>query len=471
VISSPADRTSLRAPIIVALAVFAAYWSLATHGKYSDTGDEPHYLLICESLRRDGDLDVGNNYERGDGAIFGAAGLQRELHARPNRLGRILPVHDIGVAIAILPVYVAAVKLAALPSDAVLQRFRMNRGLFAYSLISMAIMALVSLAAAVTVTALSHAGTRSGTIVVLAAFLSPPILNNSFVVFPEPFALVVVAWAVARWSGARDRWHAADSLLTGALGLLPWLHRKYIPMAITLAALVVWRKREALRSASRGTLATVSVLFAAPAAALVLWTLYEWGNVAGPIALDRLPFSWNAFSHGFAGQFVDRENGLFWWAPVYMILPAAWWIDRSRVAGWLLPVLALVIPCAAHDQWWGGFSPAGRFLVPLVPVCCLVASAAMDRAILRTAAAILLVPGAAIAAYGWQHPRAMWPRGDGINRVLDAIIGSLQLRLPSFRTDPDGAWMAAAVLLIAILLCNVALAARARPRASRILRE
>jgi hypothetical protein len=469
VIDRPAVRTPLRAPIIVALVVFAAYWSLTTHGKYSDTGDEPHYLLICESLRLDSDLDVGNNYERHDGAIFGAAGLERELHARPNRYGRILSVHDVGVAVAILPVYVAAVGLARLPSDAVLQRFRMNRGLFVYSIVSMAIMVVVSIAAAVTTVALRRIGTRLSSVIAVVAFLVPPILDNSFVLFPEPFALVVVAWAVARWARVEDCWTAADSLLIAALGILPWFHRKYIPMAVAIAALILWRRRAAVRRLGSSAIAGIAVVFAAPVAVLVLWTMYEWGNVAGPIALDRLPFSWSAFTHGFVGQFIDRENGLFWWAPVYLIAPAAWWLDRARVGVWSIPVLALVIPCAAHDQWWGGFSPAGRFLMPLVPIVCIAAATALESRVVRAAAAVLLLPGVAIAAYGWQHPRAMWPRGDGVNRVLDALIGSLQMKLPSFRTDPGGAWMPAAILIVAIVAGNVALAIRARPRPSLIL--
>ena len=100
--------------------------------------------MIAQSLWADGDLDVGNNYERHDGVLFGAAGLQPEIHARPGRFGRILPVHDIGVPILLLPAYVAATKLATLPADTTLQRFRMNRGLFAYALISLVIIAVVT---------------------------------------------------------------------------------------------------------------------------------------------------------------------------------------------------------------------------------------------------------------------------------------------------------------------------------------
>src|SRR6266567_6408771 len=144
----------MRRTRVALAAIFLLSWGLTTHGKYSATGDEPHYLMIAQSLWADGDLDVGNNYERHDGVLFGAAGLQPELHARAGRFGRILPVHEIGVPILLLPAYVAATKLATLPAETTLQRFRMNRGLFAYSLITLVIIAVVSCAAGLTMRAL-----------------------------------------------------------------------------------------------------------------------------------------------------------------------------------------------------------------------------------------------------------------------------------------------------------------------------
>ena len=81
------------------LTIFLVSWGLTTHGKYSATGDEPHYLMIAQSLRADGDLNLANNYAQHDGVLFGAAGLEPETHARPGRGGILRPVHDIGLAV------------------------------------------------------------------------------------------------------------------------------------------------------------------------------------------------------------------------------------------------------------------------------------------------------------------------------------------------------------------------------------
>src|SRR4029453_3589139 len=134
----------VRARIVGPVVIFLVSWGLTTHGKYSATGDEPHYLIVAQSLRSDGDLDVANNYARGDSGLFGGSELQPEQHARMSRLGTLLPVHDIGVPVVLLPAFIVATRLAALPSEDTLKRFRMNRGLFAYSLISLVIIAVVS---------------------------------------------------------------------------------------------------------------------------------------------------------------------------------------------------------------------------------------------------------------------------------------------------------------------------------------
>ena len=48
---------------------------------------------------------------------------------------------------------------------------------------------------------------------------------------------------------------------------------------------------------------------------------------------------------------------------------------------------------------------------------------------------------ALISAIGWQWPRALWPRGDGHNRLLESIPGigpALSGALPDFRIGEAG---------------------------------
>src|SRR4051812_28976900 len=113
-----------------ALAVFLFSWTLTTHGKYSASGDEPHYLIITHSIVADGDMDVANNYAANDGRFFGHDHLEMGLHAVPALDGHVRSIHGVGLAIALVPVYAVAQRAAHLPSDALLARMRMDRGLF-----------------------------------------------------------------------------------------------------------------------------------------------------------------------------------------------------------------------------------------------------------------------------------------------------------------------------------------------------
>ena len=140
---------------------------------------------------------------------------------------------------------------------------------------------------------------------------------------------------------------------------------------------------------------------------LAIWTLYYWGNLGGALMLDGAPFSWDAFRTGALGLLVDRENGLLVWAPVYLLLPAAWAVAGRRYLAWLLPAAYLFGISAGHDQWWGGFSPAARFLMPLVPIFAAVAAVALRHPLFRYGSLMRSIPQIFISADGWQHAESL----------------------------------------------------------------
>ena len=323
-------------PAVVALVC----WTLTTHGKYSVSGDEPHYLMVCQSLWADGDLDLRNNYEQNDGDKFGAAGLVPERHIRENRDGRFFPVHDVGMPIALLPVYVAATSVSRVTSEAILKRFRMTRGLFAYSLMSIAIIALVAAAASATRQAIMANGTdpAASSIISIVLWLSPPALSNSFVVFPEVFAMLATAAAIhLAFAEGKAAPRTRILVLAAALGVLPWFHRKFVFYGALLLVAALWERRAWLAKLTPGDRAVALALFVTPQLALALWTWRYWGNLAGPLALEGSLFSWGAFSRGAIGLLLDRESGLLVWAPIYALAGAAWFLAGRRYIGWLLP--------------------------------------------------------------------------------------------------------------------------------------
>ena len=203
-----------------------------------------------------------------------------------------------------------------------------------------------------------------------------------------------------------------------------------------------------------GERAIAAVLFAAPQAALAAWTWHYWGNLAGPLALEGSLFSRDAFTHGFAGLLIDRESGLLAWAPIYAVAVAAWILAGRRYLPWLAACASLYLLSAAHLQWWGGFSPAARFLMPTVPILCLVGGVAMKHRPFRYASLALLVPQVFVSADGWQHTRDLWPQGNGHNAVLDRLLswfGASDRILPSLRTSAS----ATVVMLWTVVLVAI----------------
>src|SRR3954469_12452072 len=179
----------------VPLGVFLIVWGLTTHGKFSLTGDEPHYLLMAESLRVDGDLDLANDYAP-------APGDQRrepppEQHARLDRFGALRSMHEPGLAVLLLPVHAAATGLAEAVPPARLAAFRVAPVLFAYALVSLFMLALTCLGLWLLVATLarrvSPGQARAATLIVA---LSPPVLANAFLVFPDTVAFTVACLAL-----------------------------------------------------------------------------------------------------------------------------------------------------------------------------------------------------------------------------------------------------------------------------------
>ena len=364
-------------------------------------GDEPHYLVIAQSLWRDGDLRIENNHTRGDYQEY----FNRTL--TPHYLTRgvdrqIYSIHPIGMPVLMTPVY----------------------ALGGYDLVVCALLLLAAIAMtsawrlAWAVTGSASAATFAWAVLALG----PPWIFNTFAVYPEVPAACAVALAFAwtsGWHAEREthrravdvpvqRWWAAGV----AIACLPWFSTKYLVMAAVLgfvSLLRAWWPWPADATERRRALVRTLAVGVPNAVSLAGWFLFfkliwgTWSPTApyGSQRETRLEY----LPSGGPGLLFDQEYGIVAFAPaLLMVLPGLWALWRQggasrRLALEIIAVFAgLLGVVGAFHIWWGGSAIVGRPLVSALPLLVVPVAVALAR--VRDAAT---APGRAAGAALCRH--------------------------------------------------------------------
>lgn len=419
---------------------------LITHGTYAGSGDEPHYLAIAHSLAFDRDLDLSNNYGAAEPLIAGGA-LEPGQHIQPGAGGTMRPVHDIGLPALLAPVSAVAAPAVAWAAPQVPQRIMRRlrltpstayRNLLSVVMIGLAVMLALELFAALV---LAGAAEPAAFWTALLVALSPPLLIHSILLFTEVLSALLVLLVFRRVTLERDgsiwRW----GVLGVVVGLLVLVHVRNIGLAAALFALGGWTL---LRARDRARLAA----FAAGTTIVVLLrtaiTFAMWGTwVTTPHAREG---HWTGLAstvmesgRRLAGLLLDQEFGLLPYAPVFVALvPGLVALARRRptLAGHIALVagayaITVLLPFVNVHGWTGGWSPAARFLVPILPLMALALPAGL-AALGRPIAIVLVAVQVALNAYFWQHPKNLWNDGDGVAAACARGTLPVCRYLPSF---------------------------------------
>ena len=93
-------------PVVLFVAALGLYLAVGLHyaTHLQASGDEPYYLLMAQSLWRDHDLDLQNNFAQEDWREY-TPGPVSTHYGAPRRDGRPYPGHSPGLPALLAPVY------------------------------------------------------------------------------------------------------------------------------------------------------------------------------------------------------------------------------------------------------------------------------------------------------------------------------------------------------------------------------
>ena len=429
-------------PVLLALAAYAATASRVPLG-----GDEPHYLIIADSLLHDHDLRLQNNYERdaATSAIYGRV----EPHVYRIPEGWAIPdgwwpYHGAGLPLIVaLPFAVGGVPGARI-----------------------AICVLTGLMGfAIALWLARIAGSRIAGWTTIGAMVSLPILFGSTQLFPDlpggVAAAVLSCWLLMRLDDPRRT--GAWPIFWLAAGLLPWLHVKFVGTTLVLAAAgaaSAWHaKRCGEQRAARAAAASMPLILVG-IGLLAAWHLSISGSILGfRRTATELTDSPARALMIFLGLHFDQAQGMFFAQPLLLAGVAslvAFVRSRPRVAlCWAALYLSLVVPNSLELARYGLGGPAGRFgwsamwlwIVPIGFVLARYGTRA-ERVVKRLVIAGILYQ-AALAVRWIPHPNVLWTNlnDPGWSVFPRALAGWL----PSFATWDFAAYLRNPVNVVAMV--------------------
>ena len=442
--------------VVVKLATFSAFLAAAPSARWSANrgaflallvytllvpamqrtpidGDEPFYLLVTESIVRDFDVDLANQYSTGFAKEFGRPDLVPQPGDPTGSAGEQYSRHEPLLSLLLLPGYALLGLTGALCTMIV----------FAALLVRSTLRLLEE----------EGIDDRIARLVFPFFAFGPPVIFYAARIWPEVPAAFFFVEALR---GVRDR---RMQKWVPALLFLALLKLRFVLVAAPLVVRAVARsKRQALLA---------PLVLGLPL--LVLWLVTGDATSVHSLRDIFAPTAGGPF-HGLFGLVVDGAAGIAFQAPFYLLgifalvrwrqMPAAF---RMGVIASLI-YLALLVP---RSEWHGGWSPPLRYIVFLMPVLALGAAKLLgrgaaegerdaDRRHAATLLGLLALWTMGLVAHGVAHPWRLFHIANGENLVgetLSRLYASDFSRLfPSFIRLNAAAVVGSVVLVVALVV-------------------
>lgn len=332
----------------------------------SPIGDEPHYLVISQTLLRYHSLDVTLDYTHHNYEAFYRGPLGPFQHTSPNEWGKLLPLHSIGAPILWLIPFAIAGRLGTL---------------FFMSLASLFVIINVYLLLVSLGIQRNYAFLTS-----LGIALASPICIFSHHNFVEPVAALLCVYIVRVLF--QEQLRALDVLGSSvALGVLPWIHIRFALFEIVLFCFLLSRVYQENRFSKIKTYLSAFLPMFGLFLIFEAYNFFMWGSLnpmvnqanSGELPFDVAPW------RGLLGLFLDQEYGLLTNFPTFLFLLGGIILAlKKRFLRFNFLLLLLSVPyimtIASFHNWDGAISPPARFLTVLVPSLAFYLALALQRA-------------------------------------------------------------------------------------------
>ncbi len=364
--------------LIMYLAVsLITLWVWAARGVYEITGDEPHYLIIADSLVNYGTLDLTAAYthEFLTNSIFasglapaGAPITAPEAHVVAGSHG-LFSWHGLGISV-----------LTAIP-------FAMA-GVLGAKLIMVAL-GLIAVIVSWRIAGVLFTKQSLRFVSVLGVVIGYPLIPASNQIYPDLVAGILILSSIYFLMSAdikRNNWSLVGYGFI--IGFLPWLGTKYIITTLILMValtFIIWRSRHSLQRVAAFLLPIL-----VSGATLMAFNIYAFGQLIGPPSEGALEVSATALMVMW-GLLFDQNQGALFQNPLLWValFGLATFFTKYRFVAltWILVTLSIWLPGAMHPGWYGLGSFVGRYswaLAILLIVPALVGLSKISRSSLRT---------------------------------------------------------------------------------------
>ena len=367
-----ANLTDRAGSWLIAAVLLVPYLALMPYERLVQptASDEPHYLIMVQSLIGDHDLNLKNEYDDETYRVFYDSTLpdRHIIHVGDAQY----PIRDLGLpALLVIPFAIdgrsgALVFMCLVAAALAAQLYRTIRELGVTQ--------------------------RPAMLAVAAAGLMHPLLAYTTQIYPELPAALVFLLACRLLRRGRAASLAELACASALLGTLPWLSTRAWLIALGVGLIIAYCAWRPVGPISIAKIVARTVAGAAPFVALVLLLAYaDWlmfrlfiPNAGYYVIRDQQQVLAFTPQVGVLGLLFDKAFGLIPRTPLFLVcalglVPLVRRARGTELAALGLGWLVYFVYIADIAYWWADGSPPSRYLVASLPFLVVLLAAGIER--------------------------------------------------------------------------------------------